>query len=279
MSSTETATPEPTPPPERPAEHVIEAIARVMRDLPPIGKDGQMKEQGGYRYRGIEQITAAAQKLCARHGVVFAPVGIEKETSEKFSLGASGSSTGWTDTHLTVSYKVFGPGGIEDFILVEVPGIGRDNADKGTNKAMTQAFKYALMQVFMVSDPQDDADGTTHAITGEDPQRAITDDEAATLQGLIDSIDPTDRAAVGKAWKAAKLLPLTPKKAGDARLPAADVPRVMEMLAPYLATEPGSHADPDPCPVEGCAGDILHDGPHADANGVIVTAPGAELAE
>lgn len=58
----------------RPAANVVEALHRVMRDLPAIGKDQQASaQQGGYSYRGIEQITQHTQRLFAAHGVVFTP--------------------------------------------------------------------------------------------------------------------------------------------------------------------------------------------------------------
>ena len=46
---------------EAKAGNVVEALARVMRDLPAIGKGGRASaQQGGYAYRGIEQITLDA---------------------------------------------------------------------------------------------------------------------------------------------------------------------------------------------------------------------------
>lgn len=136
---------------------VTQAIAAVMGELPAIGRDGQASaSQGGYAYRGIEQITAAAQGLFAKHGIVFVPEVTRMETKE-----VTVNNKPWTDTFLHVRYEVFGPNG--DSIKVgPLVAIGRDNSDKGANKAMTQAFKYALLQVFCISDAKDDGDGVTH---------------------------------------------------------------------------------------------------------------------
>jgi hypothetical protein len=122
-----------------------------MAELPAIAKD--QKSPQGYQYRGIEQITKEAQGLFAEYGIVFAP---QVEMFEQRDLVVN--SKPWTDQRLLVRYKVYGPGGIEDFIEVCVPGIGRDNSDKGANKAMSQAFKYALLQVLCIADAKDDAD-------------------------------------------------------------------------------------------------------------------------
>ena len=51
--------------------NVTEALAAVMAALPGIGKDGKADPaQGGYSYRGIEQITSHAQALLGANGVV-----------------------------------------------------------------------------------------------------------------------------------------------------------------------------------------------------------------
>ncbi|MCU1493889.1 MAG: hypothetical protein JWO62_1653 [Acidimicrobiaceae bacterium] len=137
-------------------KNVTEAIARIMLELPAIGRDHSASaQQGGYKYRGIEDITTKAQMLCGKYGVAFFPQG---EITEIRELVVNGKP--WTDTVLSVLYEVcHGPSDTSK--IVKVPGIGRDNSDKGSNKGMTQAFKYALIQVFMISDTKDDSDGTT----------------------------------------------------------------------------------------------------------------------
>lgn len=150
---------------------VTEAIARVMAELPAIGKDGRAAaQQGGYAYRGIEAITAEAQGLFGKYGVVFVPRVVSHEIKD-----ITVQNKPWTDTILTVEYDVFGPGHgrevvngfgrtiVDDMLTVgPLLAIGRDNSDKGANKAMTQAFKYALLQVLCISDKKDDGDSSTH---------------------------------------------------------------------------------------------------------------------
>lgn len=138
--------------PEAPAAHVYEALSRVMRDLPGIGRTEESEQ--GYQYRGIEQITKHAQGLLARHRVVFVPEVLHRHTKD-----LQINNRPWTEEQLTVVYRVYGPGGAEDCLTVgPLHGLGRDNSDKGTNKAMTQAFKYALLQVLCIGDHKDDAD-------------------------------------------------------------------------------------------------------------------------
>ena len=159
-----------------PPRNVIAALAAVMAELPGIGKDQRAaREQGGYAYRGIEAITREAQPLLAKYGVVFVPRVIEHEV-----IDIVVNSRPWTDTRLMVAYDVYGPGGADDRITVgPIYAIGRDNSDKGANKALTQALKYAMLQVLCISDARDDAD------QGSPEQDVLGPDEIATAAGNL----------------------------------------------------------------------------------------------
>ena len=137
-------------------KNVTEALAAVMSELPGIGKDGKADpQQGGYSYRGIEHITAHAQELLGRHGVVPYPRVVGDPVITQIVV----RDKPWTDTMLKVEYRFkHGPSDTEELAGPFV-GIGRDNSDKGANKAMTQTFKYALIQVLCIGDKSDDADG------------------------------------------------------------------------------------------------------------------------
>jgi hypothetical protein len=178
--------------------NVVEAIARVMVELPAIGKTGQAAaSQGGYAYRGIEAITSEAQSLFGKYGVVFVP---QVRAFEIKDITVAGKP--WTDTILTVEYTVYGPGGVDDQIVVgPLIAVGRDNSDKGANKAMTQAFKYALIQVLCISDKKDDSDGSTHeAEFRQPPPLPVLDPEAEEamheLVVLMGELDETVRDTV-----------------------------------------------------------------------------------
>lgn len=200
--------------------NVIAALAAVMADLPSIGKDQQASaQQGGYAYRGIDQITQHTQGLFASYGVVFVPRVVHYEIRDIVVNGKP-----WTDTVELVEYDVYGPGGIEDRITVgPILALGRDNSDKGANKCLTQAFKYALLQALCISDAKDDADGTTHeadAAPAEDP--AIPGLRSA-VQAAIDKLDDAAKAEL-KAFFAEHNLPAV------RRMNAAQADQVIEYL-------------------------------------------------
>lgn len=127
------------------------ALSAITGELPAIAKkkhDGAIN----YAYRGIEEITGVLQAILAKHGVTFVPRArlLEVKDIEK-------GGNPWTRTYLEVDYIIFHSSGTS-IAGPRVIGIGDDNQDKGANKAMTQALKYAYLQTFCVADPADDGD-------------------------------------------------------------------------------------------------------------------------
>lgn len=232
---------------------VVDSLAKVAEQLPGIGKDQRAsQQQGGYAYRGIERIIAEAGPLLAAAGVVFVPQVLSCEIRD-----ITVAEKPWTDTILTVRYRICGTDGPDDFVEATVVGIGRDNADKGANKALTQAFKYALLQTLLIADEKDDTDGTTHeadtpartarpashdapdetplpeGFDSLDGARAAID----TISGAVNGLGDEDRAAF-LAWKQDQQFPYPwPADACDAML------RELERIANANAA---SYGDEEP---------------------------------
>jgi antitoxin component of RelBE/YafQ-DinJ toxin-antitoxin module len=128
-----------------------------MAEMPSIGKgDRASAAQGGYAYRGIEAITGHVQVLLAKHGVVIVP------NARLISMSpAPGMKETWSDVILEVEWTITGPDG--STMTGQTIGIGRDSADKGANKAMTQAYKYLLLDLLCIADKGDDSDGADYS--------------------------------------------------------------------------------------------------------------------
>jgi hypothetical protein len=113
--------------------------------------------------------------LLAKHGVVLAPFVTDSETRE-----ITINNKPWSDTTVRVKWAVCGPNGSRIEACTE--GWGRDNSDKGVNKAMTGAFKNLLLRLLCIGDPADDTDGTTHE---RDAYVAPAPDPVAVLFGRV----------------------------------------------------------------------------------------------
>lgn len=108
---------------------------------------------------------------------------------------------------------------IDDSIEVgPLVGLGRDNADKGTNKGLTQVYKYALIQTLCIGDSKDDGDSQAGAEADarggdesadrmwggwahEEEQREAVEAFRTGLKEGVDAGRMTNDAAT-EAWKA-----------------------------------------------------------------------------
>jgi len=139
---------------KKPAD-VVKAISAITAELPSIGKTDS-GDGVKYKFRGIETLIGHLSGLLAKHGVVIVPRTKILEIFRNVE-NSQGQMKGWTETILQVTWDIYGPEG--GHIQAVTVGIGRDNSDKGSNKAQTQAFKYLLMELFAIGDKDDDADG------------------------------------------------------------------------------------------------------------------------
>lgn len=148
---------------EQPVDDVVAALARIMGELGGIGKltaeQRRARGLGGgdggagvaYAYRGIDQIAAAVQPLLAKHGVVIVPTSTESKV-----VDITVNSKPWTDTSIRIEWVIAGPNG--SMLQACSEGQGRDNSDKGINKAFTSAYKNLLLRLLAIGDPDEDAD-------------------------------------------------------------------------------------------------------------------------
>lgn len=137
--------------------HVL--IARVLADLPAVGKNSTNDDEG-YAFRGIDDALNALNPVLSKHLVWFSPKVINREVAERTLH--SGGILYWT--FLEVMYVFRGPAG-DQLEVGPVMGEALDSSDKGVSKAMTAALKNMLYQTFAISTAEaarDDADRTTH---------------------------------------------------------------------------------------------------------------------
>jgi hypothetical protein len=126
-----------------------------MAEVSAIEKNRKNTDQK-YNFRGVDDVYAAFHGPLARHGVFYVPEVLERDVSERQSR----SGGVLFQTRLLVAYTFYASDGSN--IRAVVAGEGMDSSDKSTNKAMSAALKYALLQIFCVpTEDQDDADATT----------------------------------------------------------------------------------------------------------------------
>ena len=130
-------------------ETIVSLLALAGQQVGPIGKDDKAPDSmGGFAFRGIERIMREVGPVFHELGIVSVPKVLAHQVEDR----AVGQKT-WRLVTLTVQYAFYGPHG--DRILAVTVGEGLDGGDKASNKALTSAWKYALIQVLGIADGDD----------------------------------------------------------------------------------------------------------------------------
>lgn len=168
--------------------NVIEALALCIRDVKAVGKDG-FNDQQKFHFRGVDAVVNAVHPVLARYRVVFVPHAVERVVTAVTSK--SGSAGRVIDVKLT--YRVYGPGGRDDYIDATVLGESADWGDKATAKAFSVAYRIVLLQVLNL--PTDDPDPDETAFEHVTSRAA----QAAQVPDLPQEVADA-REAVRGAW-------------------------------------------------------------------------------
>jgi hypothetical protein len=130
---------------------IQEALNAVMRQVRGVGKKGRNTQQN-YNFRGIDDVLNAVGPAFRDHGIVPSPL-LEDVTYRDVK-----TTTGKAAREVTVRvrYRFTGPRG--DFQDAVVPGESLDSGDKGVAKAMSVAYRIALIQVLALPTTERDPD-------------------------------------------------------------------------------------------------------------------------
>ena len=126
---------------------IYKQIPAVMADIEAIAKDRKNDKQN-YKFRGIDDVYNMIHSVLAKHKVFTAPTVL----SETYEERKSSSGGVLIYRVLRMLYRFYAEDG--SYIDTTVIGEGMDSGDKASNKAMSVAHKYALIQVFAI--PTDD---------------------------------------------------------------------------------------------------------------------------
>lgn len=117
---------------------IYQLMALVMRDVKDVGKNG-FNAHHKYSFRGVDDFIGALAQPLRAHGVFMMTEIVDFQVSVRGSMNA---------VHMRVAFHFHGPAG--DKVTTTTLGEASDTADKASNKAMSAALKYALMQTFMI---------------------------------------------------------------------------------------------------------------------------------
>lgn len=135
---------------------LFQKMVKVMQSVGSINKGSEVRDKNGklmYNYMSEEAVTKKVQDACIEIGLVMYPI---KTDSEVISLEgvAYGKPFKNAVTKVVVTYCI-GDADTGETIEIQSIGYGADAQDKGSNKALTGAFKYAQRQSFLISSGED----------------------------------------------------------------------------------------------------------------------------
>ena len=178
---------------------IYAAMAAVMSDIGAVGKSGTNKEQH-YKFRSIEDVMSAVRGGLTKHGVFYLPT----VTSRVPETRQTGGGKPMNVVHLEIRYDFYAADGSS--VSSVVWGEGADMADKATNKAMSQALKYNLVQAFSIAaeDMQDADRSAEEAGPGGGYRSAAAAFENATPAPSRQRADGSGQPANGNAVRPAQ---------------------------------------------------------------------------
>jgi hypothetical protein len=118
-------------------------MAKVMGEVGAIEKLRKNQQQG-YAFRGIDDVYMALQPALVKHGVVCVPEVVEERREERPSK--NGGTLFYTTVRMAFTF--YAPDG--SYVRAVTSGEAMDSGDKSTNKAMSAAMKYAMLQTFCI---------------------------------------------------------------------------------------------------------------------------------
>ena len=151
--------------------NIHQALANINKQVEAIKKEKRNTTQN-FMFRGIDDMMNGLHRLFADNDVMVLPEVTSYDVQEKTTV--KGTIMYYTRANITFHFVA------SDGSEVKVSNVGEamDSGDKGMNKAMSIALKYALMQMFLIpTEDIEDADSHTPEET-EDVNLLTAIDEA-----------------------------------------------------------------------------------------------------
>src|SRR5512146_388153 len=155
-----------------PAGAIFGKMVAVFKEIDAIGKTARNQSQG-FNYRGIDDVYNAINPILAKHGVFMTAEVLSKTREERVTKRDNGKDSILAFTCLHMRYHFHAEDGSS--VPTEAEGEGMDSGDKSSNKAMSVAHKYALLQAFCIPTKDlDDPDADSHEVAPKQNGNGVT---------------------------------------------------------------------------------------------------------
>ena len=140
-----------------PRAHVYQAINQIIRAFSKAGiAKGHTNAIEQYQYRSIDDVLNRLGPLLARHSLCVLPRVLRRESEDR----AGDAGVLLVSVRLLVAFDLVSARDGSRHVI-KAWGEALDQGDKGTSKAMSAAFKGAMLQLFCVPVASADADSSS----------------------------------------------------------------------------------------------------------------------
>jgi hypothetical protein len=137
------------------SKQIYKSLAAINKGITAIGK-GQKNQQQGFQYRGIDDVMNELHSLFAENEVIILPEFQSIDSTERTTQ--KGGVLFYVKATIKFTFVASDGSSVQSVIV----GEAMDSGDKATNKAMSIALKYALLQMFLIPTKEDkDPDAVT----------------------------------------------------------------------------------------------------------------------
>ena len=160
---------------------IYEALIKANELVGAISK-GNTNQQQGFKFRGVDDVYNRLHPILAKCGIVIVPEVVSYEVTERQARNGV-----LLYTRATIRHHFTASDGSS--VTTLVVGEAMDSGDKGMNKAMSIALKYALFQLFTIPTDEDkDPDATTHELVPQATQAPTSPDYQSKVEGAINEL-------------------------------------------------------------------------------------------
>lgn len=135
---------------------IAQAMTAIMKEVGAIAKKDKNTSQG-FNFRGIDSVVNAVSPALQKYGVVVVPT-VDDYEYTTVEIGRNRTAMG--HVKVIVTYTFIGSKG--DSIKATVAGEAMDSGDKATAKAMSVAFRTALLQALALPTDEPDPDAQSY---------------------------------------------------------------------------------------------------------------------
>lgn len=202
---------------------IYEALIKANELVGAISK-GNTNQQQGFKFRGVDDVYNRLHPILAKCGIVIVPEVVSYEVTERQARNGV-----LLYTRATIRHHFTASDGSS--VTTLVVGEAMDSGDKGMNKAMSIALKYALFQLFTIPTDEDkDPDATTHELVPQATQATTSPDYQSKVEGAINEL-----AKASSLDELANIFRSLPKEMQDDRSVKGEATRLKAVFAQKTA--------------------------------------------